>query len=191
MEVHPEFAAAWEALGRARQGLGETERAREAFERSVEIDDRFLTPYLPLIEMAVAEKDWSELESLTDRYLAMSPGSMKLRLFNSFAALKTGKSSKAEAMVEMIDNAGEMDNWPMSYLILAEVHSRRGEFKQAAELYEMYLRTLPNGQYSEAVKRTLYDWSELQVIDPADVELPTASQLRVPIASSASAGVAP
>lgn len=192
VELHPEFAAAWEALGRARQGLGETERAREAFERSVEIDDRFLKPYVPLIEMAVAEKDWSKLESLTDRYLAMSPGSMKFRLFNSFAALKTDKPSKAEAMVEMMDNAGEVDNWPMSYLILAEVHSRRGEFTQAAKLYKTYLRTLPNGQYSEAVKRTLYDWSELGVIDRADVELPTTSQaVRMPIARSASAESVP
>ncbi len=192
VELHPEFAAAWEALGRARQGLGEAERAREAFERSVEIDERFLKPYLPLIEMAVAEKDWSKLESLTDRYLAMSPGSMKFRMYNSFAALKTGKPSKAEAMVEMIDNAGEMDNWPMCHLILAEVHSRRGEFKQAAKLYETYLRTLPYGQYSEAVKRTLYDWRELQVIDPAEGGLPTASQaVRMPIASSAAAEADP
>ncbi len=192
LELHPEFAAAWEALGRARQGLGETASAREAFERSVEIDDRFLKPYLPLIEMAIAKKDWTELEPLTDRYLAMSPGNMKLRLYNSFAALKNGKSSKAEAMVEMIGNAGEMDNWPMSFLILAEVRSRRGEFEEAAKLYEMYLRTLPYGQYSEVVKRTLYDWRELQVIDPADVKLPTAPQaVRIPIASSASAAVAP
>ena len=192
VELHPEFAAAWEALGRARHGLGEVASAREAFERSIEIDDRFLKPYLPLIEMAVTEKDWMALESLTDRYLAMAPGPMKLRLYNSFAALKTGKSSKAEAMVEMIDNAGEMDNWPMSYLILAEVHSRRGEFKQAAKLYEMYLRSLPNGQYSEVVKRTLYDWSELQVIDPVDAGLPAISQaVRMPVTNSTSAEVAP
>ncbi|MYC65778.1 MAG: tetratricopeptide repeat protein [Acidobacteriia bacterium] len=192
LELHPEFAAAWEALGRARQGLGETASAREAFERSVDLDDRFLKPYLPLIEMAVAEKDWSELESLTDRYLAISPGSMKLRLYNSFGALKTGKFSKAETMAKMIGNAGEMDNWPMSYLILAEVRSRRGEFNEAAKLYKTYLRTLPNGQYSEVVKRMLYDWSELQVIDPADVGLPAAPHPeRMPIASSASAAVAP
>ena len=192
VELHPEFAAAWEALGRARLGLGEREGAREAIERAVEIDGRFLKPYLTLIGMAVEDKDWTELESLTDRYLAMSPESMKLRLFNSFAALKNGKSSKAKAMAEMIENAGEMDDWPMTYLILAEVYSDWGEFKEAAKLYEAYLRTLPNGQYSELVKRTLYDWSELQVIDPADVELPTTPHAeRMPIASSASAALAP
>ena len=95
-------------------------------------------------------------------------------------------------MVRMIGNAGEMDIWPMSYLILAEVRSRRGEFKEAAKLYETYLRTLPNGHYSEVVKRTLYDWSELQVIDPADVAVPTTPQAAsMPVASSASATVAP
>ena len=192
VELHPEFAAAWYALGRARQGLGDTGSAREAFERSIEIDDRFLKPYPPLIEMAIADKDWTELESLTDRYLAMSPGSMEFRIYNSFAALETGNLSKAELMVEMIDNAGEMDTWPLSYLVLAEVHAVRGEYKQAAMLYETYLSTFPNGQYSEHVKRTLYDWSELQVIDPVDLELSTISQsARTTVANSASANVAP
>lgn len=192
VEVHPEFAAAWEALGRARLGLGERAGAREAFERAVEIDDRFLKPYVALTEMAVEEKDWIELESLTDRYLAMSPGSMKMRLFNSFAALKSGKSSKAKAMAEMIENAGEMDDWPMTYLILAEVYTDWGEFKEAAKLYEAYLSTLPDGQYSEQIKRTLYDWSELRVIEPVGFEISIASKAaHTPVGSSASEAVAP
>lgn len=192
VELHPEFAAAWEALGRARRGLGDTERAREAFERSIEIDGRFLKPYPPLIEMAVADEDWTELESLTDRYLAMSPGSMEFRFYNSFAALENGNLSKAELMVEMIENAGEMDSWPLSYLVLAEVHTGRGEFEQAAMLYETYLSTFPNGQHSEDVKRILHDWSELRIIDPVDLELSTIPQpARTTVASSASEKVAP
>jgi len=192
VELHPEFAAAWDALGRARLGLRERESAREAFERAVEIDGRFLKPYLGLIEMVVEERDWKELELLTDTYLAMSPGSMKLRFYNGFAALKNGKFAKAELMIEMLDNAGEMDSWPMSYLVLAELHGRRGEFEQAAKLYDSYLRTKPNGQYAATIRRTLYDWSELQVIDPADVDLPTTPHAeRMPIAGSASAAVAP
>ena len=192
VELHPQFAAAWEALGRARLGLGERESARKAFEHAVRIDGRFLKPYPALIEMAAEDRDWNELELLTDSYLAMSPGSMKFRFYNGFAALKKGKLSKAELMIEMLENAGEIDRWPMSYLVLAEVHGRRGEFKQAAKLYDSYLRTNPNGQYSAVVKRTLYDWRELQVIDPADVKAPTTPQaVRIPIASSASAAAAP
>jgi len=192
VELHPEFAAAWEALGRARQGLGETGSAREAFERSIEIDDRFLKPYPPLIKMAIADKDWTELEALTDRYLAMSPGSMEYRFYSSFAALETGNLSKAELMVDMIDNAGEMDDWPMSYLVLAEVHTLRREFKQAAMLYETYLGTFPKGRYSEHVKRTLHDWSELQVIDRVDLELSSLSPpAQTTIASPESKKAAP
>ena len=192
VELHPEFAAAWEALGRARLGIGERESAHEAFQRAVEIDSQFLKPYLALIDMAVEDKDWTELEALTDRYLRMSPGSMKLRLFNSFAALKNGKPSKAKAMAEMIENAGEMDDWPMTYLILAEVYTDSGEFKEAAELYEAYLSTLPEGQYSEQIKRTLYDWSELRVIEPVGFEISTVSKAaHTPVASSTSKEVAP
>ena len=185
VELHPEFAAAWEALGRARQGLGDPDGAREAFERSIEADRHFLKPYPPLIEMAVEDEKWPELESLTDRYLKMSPGSMKFRYYNSFAALKAGNLSKAESMVEMIENAGEMDRWPMSYLILAEVLSRQGEFEQAAKVYETYLSTFPNAQTSEAIRRTLYDWRELQVIVPAiELEISSASQATDPSLAS-------
>ena len=192
VELHPEFAAAWEALGRARLGIGDRESAREAFQRAVEIDGQFLKPYLALIDMAVEDKDWTELEALTDRYLRMSPGSMKLRLFNSFAALKNGKSSKAKAMAEMIENAGELDDWPMTYLILAEVYTDSGEFTEAAKLYEAYLSTLPEGPYSEQIKRTLYDWSELRVIDPIDLELSAILQAApMTLASPASKEVAP
>lgn len=192
VELHPEFAAAWEALGRARAGLGERESAREAFERAVEIDGQFLKPYLALVNMAVEDKDWTELESLTDRYLAMSPGSMKLRLFNSFAALKNGNSSKAKVMAEMIESAGEMDDWPMTYLILAEVYTDSGDFNEAAKLYEAYLSTLPGGQYSEQIKRTLNDWSELRVIEPVGFEISTVSNAdHTPVASSTSNEVAP
>ena len=192
VELHPEFAAAWEALGRARLGLRERDSAREAFERAVEIDGRFLKPYLGLIEMVVEERDWEELELLTDTYLAMSPGSMKLRFYNGFAALKNGKFSKAESMIEMLDNAGEMDSWPMSYLVLAELHGRRGEFEQASKLYDSYLRTKPNGQYAATIRRTLYDWRELQVIEPVGSEFSIASKAaQTPAGSSASEDVAP
>ena len=181
VELHPEFAAAWEALGRTRQGLGDTDGAREAFERSIEADHHFLKPYPPLIEMAVEDKKWPELESLTDRYLKMSPGATKFRYYNSFAALKAGNLLKAESMVEMIENAGEMDRWPMSYLILAEVLSRQGEFEQAAKLYETYLSTFPNAQTSEAIRRTLYDWRELQVIKAAiELEISSVSKATDP-----------
>ena len=117
---------------------------------------------------------------------------MEFRFYNSFAALENGNLSKAELMVEMIENAGEMDSWPLSYLVLAEVHTGRGEFEQAAMLYETYLSTFPNGQHSEDVKRILHDWSELRIIDPVDLELSTIPQpARTTVASSASEKVAP
>ena len=192
VELHPEFAAAWDALGRARKGLGDTEGAREAFERSIDSDDRFLKPYASLIEMTAEEKNWIELEVLTDKYLTLAPGSMKFRFYNAFAALKNGKPSKAESAIEMLENAGEMDRWPMSYLVLAEVHGRRGEFEQAAKLYDTFLTTRPNDEISGTIRRTLYDWAELEVIAPVGPKVSTVSNAeRSAAANSASDDVAP
>ena len=176
VELHPEFAAAWEALGRARKGVGDSAGAKVAFGRSMKSDSRFLKPYPPLIEMAIADEDWTELESLTDRYLAMAPGVSEFRFYNSFAALKAGKLSKAESMVKMIEDAGEIDSWPMSNLVLAGVHSARAEFERAAELYEKFLSEYPDSPVSARIMQTLYDWSVLEVIDPVDLDLTTVWQ---------------
>ena len=171
IDLHPDFAAAWEALGRARQGVGDDAGARVAFNRSVEADSQFLKPYLPLMEMALADDDWAKLESLADRYLAMSPGTMKARYYSALSSMKLGNMSKAESMASWIDNAGAMGNWPMTYFILAAAHASRAEFEEAAELYKRYMTIYPTSTISDQVRRVLRDWSALQVIDPADIEL--------------------
>ena len=171
VDLHPDFAAAWEALGRARQGVGDDAGARVAFNRSVEADSQFLKPYLSLMEMALADDDWAELESLADRYLAMSPGSMKARYYSALSSIKLGNMSQAESMASWIDNAGEMGNWPVTYFILAAVHASRAEFEEAAALYKRYIASFPTGTTSDQVRRILHDWSALQVIDPAGIEL--------------------
>lgn len=176
VQLHPEFAAAWEALGRARQGGGDSAGARVAFGRAIRSDSRFLKPYPPLIEMAVADEDWTKLESLTDRYLAMAPGASEFRFYNSFAALKAGKLSKAESMVKMIEDAGEIESWPMSNLVLAGVHSARADFERAADIYEKFLSDYPNSPASERIMQTLNDWSALEVIDSVDLDLTTVWQ---------------
>ncbi len=176
VEFHPEFAAAWEALGRARMGLADEEGARKAFSRSIHSDPWFLQPYVPLIDMATERHEWTELESLADRYLALSPGSMRIRYLNGVAAVSLGKMSKAESMIRMIKNAGEMNIWSESYVILAAVHSSRAEFEEAAKHYEAYLKLSPTGETADQVKRILYDWRTLQVIDEDGVKLSVVPQ---------------
>ena len=130
--------------------------------------------------MALGRKDWAEVESLTDRYLALSPRSTIVRLMSSLAAYHLGKMPKAESMARMIENAGEMDVWPQSYIIMGAAHSNRGEFKDAAQYLKAYLRLNPNGAAAPETRRLLHEWKTLRVIDSDDAELSSIPDLSIP-----------
>ncbi len=69
VQTHPEFSAAWTALGEARSVLGDPDGARQAFLRAIEVDPKFLPAYERLMELTVLRMEWPDLESLSRRYI--------------------------------------------------------------------------------------------------------------------------
>lgn len=166
VDAYPEFAAAWSALGEAWRGVGDTASARQAFRRALESDPRFLRPYEELIEMAGRRKDWPALEALGGDYLALVPNAPKVRLMVAAAALSQGKIDRAEEMAQGIAARNGADQWPVSHSILGLVHESRGDFSNAAERYRAYLRSAPDASDAEQVRKKLYEWEALRVIEP-------------------------
>ena len=129
VEIYPEFAAAWLALGEARLGLADEAGAGQAFARSSEVDPNFLPPYEYTMKIALDRKEWTKLEALTDHYLALSPKSAKVLLMGAMAAVNLDNLSKANSLAGSILAMGEANDWPLTYFLMAKVHERRTEFK--------------------------------------------------------------
>ena len=164
VEIYPEFAAAWLALGEARLGLGDEASAGQAFARSSEVDPKFLPPYDYTMKIALNRKEWAQLESLTDRYLELSPKSAEARLMGTIAAVNLDNLAKANALASSILAMGEANDWPLTYFLMAKVHERRAEFKMAAEYYRAYLCLSPNSETARQIQTRLSEWEALQVI---------------------------
>lgn len=155
VKLYPQFAAAWWALGEARAGLKDAARAREAYTRSMHADPNYLRPYEPLIDAAFQRKDWPALESLGERYLALSPASPEIRYRVAVAAINQGKTDTAERMAMDIVARGEANEWPRIHVILGLVHENQSEFGKAAESYRDFLKTAPNAPLADTVKNKL------------------------------------
>ncbi len=166
VEAYPEYAAAWLALGKAREGLDDPDGARQAYSRSIEADPKFLWPYEPLIELAADRNDWIKVESLTELYLKLSPRSSKMRFLSALASVRLKNLERAEAMVQSMDELNEKDDWPLSYAIMAAVHEDRAEWEKAASEYEMYIGRSPDHKTVDEAKRRLYEWEMLRIIEP-------------------------
>ena len=155
VRLSPQFAAAWWALGEARAGLKHAVRAREAYTRSMQADPNYLRPYEPLIDDAFQRKDWPSLESLAERYLALSPATPEIRYRAAVAAINQGKTEIAEKMAMEMLARGEADEWPRIHVILGLVHENRSEFGRAAESYRAFLKAAPNASLANTVKNRL------------------------------------
>lgn len=164
--AYPEFAAAWAALGEAKLAMEDKAGARTAFSKSVEADPKYLRPYEPLIQMAVADGDWQALETLGSSYLELNPNAGRIRFLTAVAALNQGDDGKAEEMVQAMQARDDGSRFPQSYEIMARIHERRADFEKAAEQYRTYLEVAPEPESRsvQQAKRKLHEWQVLGVI---------------------------
>lgn len=166
VETHPKFAEAWAALGEARLVLlNDWDGARNAFEKALDADPRFLRPYEPLMDLVYYQEDWDALEALGDAYLKLSPNASKALFQSAMAAAKLDKFARAQELIQTMKDRGEMERWPLAYIILAVVYETKAEFKQAATMYREFLRLKPDAEDAPRISRRLYEWQELQVIE--------------------------
>ena len=176
IKAYPQFAAAWEALGRARSALGDLDGAHEAFKESIAADSMFLPPYESIIDLAFSREDWAEVEYWSDRHLKRSPASTKSQFMSGYAASKLGNLSKAESRMNLIKANGDMDAWPTIYLVLGAVYEARSEFEEAAELYRSYLKFDDDSESAKEIRRKLKDWTALWLIAPKEASSPSAAR---------------
>lgn len=176
VELYPEHAQAWAALGEALAALGDSEGAREAFERSIEADPKLLQPYDAMMQIANDQRDWEQLDALAAKYLALAPGSSRVRFYSALAALNLNELERTESIVKQMEELGETDEWPLGYIVMAIVYERRADFESAADYYEKYIEISVDAETSRMARRAIYDWGELQVIEPRHVKLAQAAQ---------------
>ncbi|MXY69059.1 MAG: hypothetical protein F4Y47_10950 [Acidobacteriia bacterium] len=168
VEVYPEYATAWAALGEARRGLEDGDGARTAYTRAMEADPKFLLPYEPLMDLALNRMDWTELDSLTERYLRLAPRSAKARFLRALAAANQNDLARAESLIRSLKEVDEKDRWPLSYVIMAAIHERRAEWERAASEYRAYIALAADQRTVEMAKRRLHEWETLRIIGPIE-----------------------
>lgn len=171
VEIHPDQAQVWAALGQARAALEDLDGAQEAFGRSIESAPQWLQPYDAMIQIAANRHNWDKLDSLTAAYLKLAPGSARVRFYSAVAAWGLHDSARTESILRQMQESGELDEWPMGYALMAEVRERQADFETAADYYEKYIETSVDTERSNVARRAIYDWGQLRVIKPRPATL--------------------
>ena len=148
--------------------LGSTTQAKTAFRRAIDEDPMLLAPHESLLQVALEEENWPEVESLTKSYLDISPTSARVRFYGALAAVNLQKGDDVEAIVKKMKDLGEVETWTTAHYMMAMVHSWRTEFEEAAREFEAFLDRSPDHTLARNANSLLYEWTKLEVIQPRD-----------------------
>ena len=170
VRTYPEFSAAWTALGEARLGLEDSDGARSAFLRAIEVDPKFLPAYERLMELTVVRMEWQDLESLSRRYIALSPNSVKGLYLSGVAAVNTLDFPHAEQMAQRIGAQDDEGAAVKSQFLMAMVYEGRSEFAEAAELYQEIVGQVDR-RISDWIKSKLRKWKGRNAVEPRPTSL--------------------
>jgi len=149
--IYPDFDVAYNGLGVALSGIGDTKSARPAFEKAIKLNDVFAEAYRNLARIALADRNYEEVNNLLTRSLSAEPLNAWALTYAAYAELQLHKFEEAivhARKAHSVPHAGLASVHIVAALAL-EAKDRSGE---AIEEYRMYLSEDPTGHDAARAK---------------------------------------
>ena len=154
VELAPQFAGAWNTLGTIAYQTRQFDRAEKCFRAALEQDPK---AYEPLVNLGGVLIDTHKL----DQALVYNQDAVLLRpndaLANSQLGLAYFTVGNFDLAVKYLEIARRIDPAHFSHpqLVLAEIHLRRGEKREAADALEDFLRYHPDFPTADKIRENI------------------------------------
>jgi len=172
VEEYPEFAAAWNMLGRLKLDKADRGGAYEAFEKALGADSKYLAPYTPLLRMAVEDQRWDDAVYLSEQILSLNPYDAGAQYFRAVAQFNKGDIDAAEASVRAMRSGEGEIAFPHAHHLLGTILAKKGEYEPAAASLRKYLEVLPGSPLAATIREQLAQWGQAGVIKASDASQP-------------------
>ena len=162
VEKFPRFAVAWFELGFASMQMGDAAGARQAWEQSIQADDKFIRPYLGLAGLAQHDQRWDELVRLTDHILSLDPTAYPTVWFYQAAAnyyLHNFEAAERSALQGLrIDEHHQVSKLEF---LLGAILIQKHAYQAASDHIQKYLQFATQPDEIEAAKKKLAEIAQL------------------------------
>jgi Tfp pilus assembly protein PilF len=155
VELYPKYAVAWYELGRVQGIQHDVTKAKASFQKSLEADPKYVNPYHALAQLAFQEKNWTEVDAMSSKLIALNPVNFVDAYFmQGVANLYMNKLDAAQKACEqgIRADAGQHQVPKLEYL-LARVLMQKHQYPEAADHLRQYITlTKDPGEQAEARK---------------------------------------
>jgi tetratricopeptide (TPR) repeat protein len=153
VQVYPQYAAAWFELGYSLERLKDDAVSRQAYEKAIAADPKFLQPQIQLTGLDLRARDWKALVARTDQIIKLDPANLPgIYLYNSIGNYNLQSFEASEKSVREALKLDPQHSFPKSNHILGLILAQRGDFTGAGENLKLYLQLAPNGPDAALVK---------------------------------------
>ena len=154
VSIYPEYDTAYNNLGVMYYQMGQTEKARAAFERSVALNDKNADGDRNLARMLIHDGNYTGASELLKKSLVVEPLNPVTLTLMCVAEIQTGDNDGALATARKVHQLPH-EGYALVHEIAGQAYEREGQTQNATIEYETYLRESPNGPEAPQVRAAL------------------------------------
>ncbi len=153
---YPEYAEAWCALGQVYEVQKHPDEARQAYQKAIGADTKYMNPHLRIARMDVHSGKWKQAAETTNHILKLNPYDFPDAYFyNSLANLQLRNVAAAEKSAREAIKLKADRRYPQLEQILGISLAVQSHYEEAAIHLQRYLELAPNAPNVDLVKQQL------------------------------------
>ncbi len=178
VKEYPGYYEAYTELGVANNRVAKFPEAEASLKKAAELSDgKYLQPLYVLADVYNSQGKYQEAEPWARQAIAVDNSAWNG--FLELARSQVGLKRTSEAETSALQARDLAPQTPQVYLVLANVHALQRNYQAAVQDLDAYLKLEPDGQRSDAVRRTRERLQKLvhpPGANPASTATPAAPQ---------------
>jgi tetratricopeptide (TPR) repeat protein len=154
IEIHPNFAMAYNNLGVQFLGQGKLDEAADALNRALAINPNAFNPRLNLGIVLVKQHRFAEAADVLKRAIALRSDAPAARLYAGIALLGSEESEAAEKELKTAYELGG-HKYALALFHLGQLYMNIGERGKALASFEAFLKEEPNSPNAAQVRKLI------------------------------------
>lgn len=155
VKIYPQFSEAFYELGVAYLKIGDVGKAGEAFKRTLQLNDKNTDAKLNYAIILLNEKKMSESEAILREVVQTEKGSAIPRMYLGISLIGLNRIDEAEQEFLSAINLKDGEKIAQAHRYLGGIYWKKGEYGQAADELEKYVKLAPQAADAEKIRTTI------------------------------------
>lgn len=155
LSIYPDFALALNSLGVEYLKSGDADRALEALRGAVRLSPDAFVPRLNYGIAYLEKKQFAEAESNLRLALQKNDNSPSAHMYLGITLISLRRYDEAERELQRAVSLKGGDTMAQAHKLLGALYWQKGQFKQAADQLEVYLKLAPNAPDAQRIRTTV------------------------------------